>query len=118
MTKNLMPCYEGNGITVTKEKTMPTISLRGVVVAAIATALLSVPLISIAQAEKMDQKCRFVDTLEHRCLAAKPSDSTHPCRIYDRLGHRCLAFHSDSTWPEGLPDFTGTTNGGIPAKIK
>jgi hypothetical protein len=96
---------------------MPTIPLRGVVVAAIATAFLSVPLISVARAEKMDQKCRFLDTLEHRCLASKASDRTHPCRIYDRLGHRCLAFHSDSTWPEGLPDYVGSTNGGIPAKI-
>ena len=39
------------------------------------------------------------------------SDPYTPCRIVDAISHRCLTFHSDSTWPQGLPDFNGSNGG-------
>ncbi len=58
-TKDLTPCYEGNGITITKGESYAYNFAAQCRLAAIATGFLSVPLISVAQAEKMDQKCRI-----------------------------------------------------------
>jgi hypothetical protein len=59
--------------------------------AAIAVIALSLPLISVAQAQQ---------------------SKTHRCRhYYDPASHRCVAFRSDSTWPEGLRR-NKTGNGG------
>jgi hypothetical protein len=34
-----------------------------------------------------------------------------PCRIVGAISHRCWAFHSDSTWPQGLADYHGGNGG-------
>lgn len=34
------------------------------------------------------------------------------CRFVDAISHRCLSFHSDSTWPQGLPDNNNSNGGG------
>jgi hypothetical protein len=72
------------------------ISLRGVAVAAITVALLSLPWMSAAQAQQ-------------RVAAA--SSAAKQCAIVGAISHRCYAFHSDATWREGLPDFHGSNGG-------
>jgi len=61
--------------------TPPRFSCR-LTIAALTVAALSMPLMSVAQAQQ---------------------GKTHRCRhYYDPVSHRCVAFRSDSTWPEGF----------------
>jgi hypothetical protein len=36
---------------------------------------------------------------------------TSQCKVIDSISGRCLTFDSDSTWPEGLPDYHGSNGG-------
>jgi hypothetical protein len=33
------------------------------------------------------------------------------CRVIGAISHRCYTFHSDATWPQGLPDYHGGNGG-------
>ncbi len=69
------------------------ISARRVTVAAITAVALSLPIMSVAQAQ---QGVRTAASTVKRC------------KIVDPTSHRCLNFRSDSTFPEGLSDYHGT----------
>jgi hypothetical protein len=72
------------------------ISPRKAALAAIVTALISLPTMSVAQAQHR--------TADHPSMAKQ-------CEIVGSISHRCLNFDSDSMWPEGLADFHGTNGG-------
>jgi hypothetical protein len=70
-----------------------SISLNGIVVAAIAAAVLSLP--SVAQAQQKPAK-------------VVQKQTTQPCKVYGAVSHRCYTFDSDATWRGGLSDFHGS----------
>ena len=70
------------------------ISARRVTVAAIMAVALSLPILSVAQAQ---QGARNGASTVKRCKIV----DAHPSR-------RCLNFRSDTTFPEGLSDYHGS----------
>ena len=73
------------------------ISVRRATIAAIAAMALSLPLMSVAQAEQN------VPAGTAAAAAAKH------CKISDAPpSRRCLNFRSDTTFPEGLSDYHGS----------
>jgi hypothetical protein len=82
-------------------------ALRRAAIALIAAASLSLPMMSIAQAGQATAARSRGSTLlktHPRHFAREPAQQ---CKIVDTITHRCLTFHSDSTWPAGLPDYHG-----------
>jgi hypothetical protein len=103
---------------ITKEKAMvkQTTALRRAAIAVISAASLSLPtslslpIMSIAQARQGAATRSYgVPLKSHpRHFAREPAQQ---CKIVDTITHRCLTFHSDSTWPGGLPDYHGENGG-------
>jgi hypothetical protein len=81
-------------------------ALRRAAIAVIAAASLSLPMMSIAQAGQGAAARSWGMPLKShpRHFAREPAQQ---CKIVDTITHRCLTFHSDSTWPAGLPDYHG-----------
>ena len=70
------------------------ISARRVTVAAITAVALSLPILSVAQAQQG---------------ARNGASTVKRCKIVDALpSRRCLNFRSDTTFPEGLSDYHGS----------
>ena len=88
-----------------------TIVLRLAAIAVIAAASLSLPMMSIAQAEQAAARSWGKPMKSHAYYFAR--EPAQQCKIFDTISHRCLTFHGDSTWPEGLSDFHG---GGVGSK--
>jgi hypothetical protein len=90
---------EQAGNTTREEKAMhkQATSLRGVAVAAITAALLSLPLTSAARAQQPTVNA-----------ASQPAQQ---CRIVGAISHRCYDFDSDATWPDGLAGYHGSNGG-------
>jgi hypothetical protein len=72
------------------------ISARRVTIAAITAVALSLPIMSVAQAQQAQQH------------VASETTTVKRCKYFDTVAHRCLNFRSDSTYPEGLSDYHGT----------
>jgi len=74
------------------------ISARRATIATIAAAALSLPLVSVAQAEQ---------NVPAGTTAAAAAPAKH-CKYPDAPpSRRCLNFRSDTTFPEGLSDYHG-----------
>lgn len=71
--------------------------------------LLVLPLVSTAQAQQSPRGNTWVrsDWNQH----ARDNASRQDCRLVDPVSLRCVNFHSDSTWPEGFPDYHGSNGG-------
>ena len=71
-------------------------SLRNAAILVVAAASVSLPMISVAQAQS---------------AGVRPPWEVNQCRVHDELARRCYTFHSDSTWREGLSDYHGSNGG-------
>jgi hypothetical protein len=80
----------------------PVISARRVTIAAITAVALSLPIMSVAQAQQTQQVAQAQQQV------ASGTATVKPCKFFDTVSHRCLNFRSDSTFPEGLSDYHGT----------
>ncbi len=78
------------------------IFVRQAVIAAVAAAMLTIPIASVAQAQQ--------GSVAQAPQGVRTADRTaKPCKYWDAApSKRCLDFRSDSTFPQGLSDYHGT----------
>ena len=84
----------------------PTL-LRHATIAAIAAALFSLPMTSVALARHGAAGGTRMNG-HSRDAVIEPAEQ---CEIVDAISHRCLIFHSDLPWPENQPDYDDSNGG-------
>jgi hypothetical protein len=78
-------------------------SWRSYAVAAIVAAFVSLPLMSVAQAQQSG-----ASQTKYWKLSNAAARSGVKCKVFGAISHRCYTFDSDATWREGLSDYHGS----------